>query len=128
MVTVTMEQIMAFNDMDNIFENVNLPLKVAYKMNKLKKAIKTESEFYLDKFRGIIDTYAKRDEDGKYILSEDETQIMIQEDKLDVCNEELVNLQELTVEIDNLGLSIDDFGDNIECTPEDLEPLMPFLN
>ena len=128
MVTVTMEQVVAFSNMDNIFENVNLPLKVAYKMNKLKKAIKTESEFYADKFREIIDAYAKKDDNGDYVFSEDGSQIMIQEDKLDECSEELANLQDLTVEIDNLGLSIDDFGDNVECTPEDLEPLMPFLN
>ena len=44
------------------------------------------------------------------------------------CNKALNDLQELTVEVDNCNLTIDDFGDDIQCTPEELEALMPFLS
>lgn len=128
MVTVTMDQIIDFRRQGDVFNGVNLPLKVAYKLNKIKQAVNAEGDFYTEKFREIIDKYAKKDADGKIELSEDENQIMIQEDKIDVCDEELTALQELTVEIDNLGLSIDDFGDDLQCTPEALEVLMPFLS
>ena len=128
MVNVTMDQIIAFRNAEDIFENYKLPLKVAYKLNKLKKAIEVEGEFYSNKFQEIVDTYAKKDDNGQIVFSNDGNQIMIQDGKVEECNQALEDLQALTVEIDNCNLTIDDFGDDIECTPEDLEALMPFLN
>ena len=128
MVNVTMDQIIAFRNAGDIFGDYKLPLKVAYKLNKLKKAVEVEGEFYSNKFQEIVDTYAKKDENGQVVFSDDGSQIMIQDDKIDECNQALDDLQELTVEIDNCNLTIDDFGEDVECTPEDLEALMPFLN
>lgn len=128
MVNVTMDQIIAFRDNGDVFANASLPLKVAYKLNKLKKAIETEGEFYRTKFQEIVDTYAKKDEEGNIVFSEDGNQIMIQDGKVEECNQALTDLQELSVEIDNYNLTIDDFGDDVECTPEELEALMPFLS
>ena len=128
MVNVTMDQIIAFRNTGDIFADYKLPLKVAYKLNKLKKAIEVEGEFYSNKFQEIVDTYAKKDDNGQIVFSDDGNQIMIQDGKVEECNQALEDLQALTVEIDNCNLTIDDFGDDIECTPEDLEALMPFLN
>ena len=128
MVNVTMDQIIAFRNAGDIFADYKLPLKVAYKLNKLKKAIEVEGEFYGSKFQEIVDTYAKKDENGQIVFSDDGNQIMIQDGKVEECNQALEDLQTLTVEIDNCNLTIDDFGDDIQCTPEDLEALMPFLN
>lgn len=128
MVNVTMDQIIAFRNAGDIFGDYKLPLKVAYKLNKLKKAVEVEGEFYSNKFQEIVDTYAKKDENGQIVFSDDGNQIMIQDGKIEECNQALEDLQTLTVEIDNCNLTIDDFGDDIECTPEDLEALMPFLN
>lgn len=128
MVNVTMDQIIAFRNNGDFFANASLPLKVAYKLNKLKKAVEAEGEFYSNKFQEIVDTYAKKDENGNIVFSDDGNQIMIKEGMVDECNQALEDLQSLTVEIDNCNLTIDDFGDNIECTPEELEALMPFLN
>ena len=128
MVNVTMDQIIAFRNAGDIFGDYKLPLKVAYKLNKLKKAIEVEGEFYSNKFQEIVDTYAKKDDNGQIVFSDDGNQIMIQDGKVEECNQALEDLQALTVEIDNCNLTIDDFGDDIECTPEDLEALMPFLN
>lgn len=128
MINVTMDQIIAFRNNGEFFADKALPLKVAYKLNKLKKAVEENGEFYSTKFQEIVDTYAKKDENGEIVFSEDGSQIMIQDGKIDECNEALEDLQNLTVEIDNFNLSIDDFGENLECTPDELEALMPFLN
>ena len=128
MVNVTMDQIIAFRNNGDFFANASLPLKVAYKLNKLKKAVEAEGEFYSNKFQEIVDTYAKKDENDNIVFSDDGNQIMIKEGMVDECNQALEDLQSLTVEIDNCNLTIDDFGDNIECTPEELEALMPFLS
>lgn len=128
MISVTMDQIIAFRNAEDIFSDVQLPLKSAYKLNKIKKAVETEGEFYSNKFQEIVDTYARKDESGQLVFSDDRNQIMIQDGKIEECNQAISDLQELTVEIENYNLSIEDFGDNIECTPEELEALMPFLN
>ena len=53
---------------------------------------------------------------------------MIKDDKISECNEALENLQNLEVQIENYNLSIEDLGDNFECTPDQLSSLMPFIN
>ena len=128
MVTVTMEQIIMFRNTGDMFEGASLPLKVAYKLNKIKKAVEENGQFYIEKFQTIIDKYAQKDENGQLVFNNDGDQIIIQEGKIDECNKALEELQNLTVEIDNFNLSIDDFGDDVECTPEELEALMPFLS
>ena len=127
MVDVTMEQVIAFRNAANIFNNYKLPLKIAYKMNKLRKAVDAEGEFYSNKFQEIVDTYAQHDDNGQVVFSEDGEQILIKDGMVEECNKALADLQSLTVSIDNCNLTVDDFGDDIECTPEELEALMPFL-
>lgn len=127
MVKVTMEQLLAFRNEGSFIDSVNLPLKGAYKITKIKQAINKEIEFYTTKFQEIVDTYAQKDENGNLKFSEDGEQILIQDGKVDECNQALTDLQNLEVEIENYGLKIEDLGDGIECTPEELESLMPFM-
>ena len=128
MATVTMEQLINFRANGDFFANANLPLKGAYKLNKIRKAVEKESEFYSEKFQEIVNTYAKKDEDGNVVFSEDGGQILIQDDKIIECNQALEDLQQLTVEIDNYNLSLEDLGEDLECTPDQLDVLMPFMD
>ena len=128
MATVTMEQIINFRNSEGFFAEANIPLKGAYKINKIRKAVDKEGDFYSTKFQEIVDTYARKDENGNVLFSDDGEQILIQEDKIAECNQALGELQNLEVEIDNYNLTIEDLGDNLECTPDDLDALMPFLN
>ena len=127
MVKVTMDQIIAFRNNGDFFAGASLPLKGAYKLNKIKKAIEKEGEFYTEKFQEIVDTYAKKDDDGNLVYSEDGSQIMIKDGMVEECNKALADLQELEVEVENYNLTLDDLGENLECTPEELEALMPFM-
>ena len=128
MITITMEQLINFRNAEGFFVNANLPLKAAYKINKIRKAVDKEGDFYTEKFQEIVDKYAKKDSEGNLVFSNEEDQIMIQDDKIEECNKALADLQTLEVEIDNLGLTIDDLGEDVECTPDELEALMPFLD
>ena len=92
MVTVTMDQIIAFRNADDIFDGTVLPLKVAYKLNKIKKAVSAEGEFYTNKFQEIVDKYAQKDEKGQVILSDDGQQIMIIEDKIEDLKAEIEDI------------------------------------
>ena len=127
MVNVTMDQIIAFRNNGDFFAGASLPLKGAYKLNKIKKAVEKEADFYTEKFQEIVDLYAKKDDDGNLIFSDDGSQIMIKDGMVEECNKALADLQELEVEIENYNLTLDDLGENLECTPEELEALMPFM-
>ena len=127
MITVTMEQIIDFRNSEGIFSDINLPLKAAYKLNKIRKAVEKEGDFYGEKFQEILDKYAKKDDNGELVFSEDGNQIMIKDDMIEECNKELNDLQTLEVQVENYNLTIEDFGEGIECTPDDLETLMPFM-
>ena len=122
-----MDQIIAFRNNGEFFAGASLPLKGAYKINKIKKAVEKEGEFYTEKFQEIVDTYAKKDDDGNLVYSEDGSQIMIKDGMVEECNKALADLQELEVEIENYNFTLDDLGENLECTPEELEALMPFM-
>lgn len=124
---ITMEQLIDFRNNGDFFAGANLPLKGAYKINKIRKAVEKESEFYTEKFQEIVNEYAQKDEQGELKFSDDGTQILIQDGKIEECNKALEDLQGLEVEIDNYGLTLEDLGDNVECTPEELEALMPFM-
>lgn len=128
MVKVTMDQIMDFRNNDDFFEDTVIPLKGAYKINKIKKNVIKEAEFYSDKFQEIVDKYAKKDENGNPEFSEDGNQILIQDGKIQECNDALEELQSLEVEIENYDLTIDDLGEGVEITPDKLEALMPFFS
>ena len=127
MISVTMDQIIDFRNSGDFFDGTNLPLKAAYKLNKIRKAVEKEGEFYSEKFQEILNDYAKKDENGELIFNEDGDQIMIKDDMIDECNKALTDLQNLEVQIENYGLSIDDFGENLECTPDQLAALIPFM-
>lgn len=127
MVNVTMDQIIAFRNNGDFFSNTTLPLKGAYKLNKIKKAVEKEGEFYTEKFQEIVEQYAKHDENGQLVFSDDGNQILIKDGMVDECNKALEDLQNLEVQIESYGLTLDDLGENLECTPDELEALMPFM-
>lgn len=127
MVKVTMDQIIAFRNNSGVFSNSQLPLKGAYKINKIRKNVEKESEFYTDKFQEIVNKYAQKDDDGNLVFSENGEQILIKDGMIEECNNALAELQSLEVEIENYDLTIEDLGENITCTPDELEALMPFM-
>lgn len=128
MVKVTMDQVINFRNNISFFSGVNLPLKGAYKLNKIRKDLDKESDFYNEKFQEIVEKYSRKDENGEIVFNEDGSQIMIQEDLIDECDKALTDLQSLEIEVDNYNLTIDDLGGDFECTPDQLGALMPFMD
>ena len=124
MITVTMQEALDFRRGYNFFNSVKLPLKAAYKLTKIKNAVEKETEYYGEKFQEIVDTYAKKDEDGNLMYNEDGTQILIKDGMVSECNDKLEELHNLEVSIENYNLTIDD----LEVTTDDLDALMPFFS
>ena len=127
MITVTMMNIIDFRNNINFLQHTSVPLKAAYKINKIKQALDKEFDFYSTKFQEIVDKYAQKDDNNEPVFSEDGSQILIKDGEIENCNKELEDLQNLEVEIDNYGFTIDDLGDDVACTPEQLAAVMPFM-
>ena len=126
--TVKISDVIDLREAAQNFKYQTLPLVGAYKLNKLMNSLEKEVTFYGERFQEIVESYAQKDEDGNYKFSDEGDQILIQQDKIDECNEKLDELLNLEVKVDNLDFSIENLGDNVQCTPEQLEKLMPFLN
>lgn len=126
--TVTMQNVLDFKEAAASFKEKALPLQGAYKIMKINNALDKETEFYSNKFQEIINTYGEKNEDGSYKFSEDGNQIIIKDGMVDECNKAIEDLLNMEVTIDNLNFTIENLGENIQCTPEELEGLIPFLN
>ena len=128
MITVIMQQALDFRKAYNFFNEIKLPLKAAYKLTKIKQAVEKETEYYGEKFQEIVDTYAKKDENGNLMYNEDGSQILIKDGMIMECNQKLEELHNLEIGIENYNLTIEDLGEGIEVTTEDLDALMPFFS
>lgn len=128
MITVTMQQALDFRKAYNFFNEIKLPLKAAYKLTKIKQAVEKETEYYGEKFQEIVDTYAKKDENGNLMYNEDGSQILIKDGMVMECNQKLEELHSLEIGIENYNLTIDDLGEGIVVRTEDLDALMPFFS
>ena len=125
--TVTMQNIIDFRETAQAFRAKSLPLQGAYNLMKISNALDKEMEFYSTKFQEILNTYGDKDENGNFKFSADGDQIIIKDGMVDECNEALGNLLNMEVTVDNLDFTIENLGE-MNCTPEELEGLMPFLN
>lgn len=129
MITITTQQAMDFMNSIDDLSDYEMPLKGAYKINKIKKEVASIAEMFQEKFNAVIDEYAERDENGNVIYTDDEqTQVRIIEGKMSECNAKLETLLKEEVEINNQNLRIDDLGEEFECTPRELEALDPFFS
>ena len=91
-----------------------VPIKAAYKLNKIYEQMQKEQPFIRDTFSKIIDKYSEKDENGDPIInhSENDSEIAIKHEYEDKCAQEIQELYDLTIKIDNFDLSVDDFGDS----------------
>ena len=136
MATIKMGRVLDLNAIiDSIYQK-KFPIGTSYKIVKIKEDIKKELEFYREKFNEIIQEFGDKDENGNLLFRRDvdangneipgTESIKIQEGKIDECNKVLEELQQIDVEIDTRGLSVEDLG-NVEFSAGELEVLVPFL-
>ena len=121
-----MYQIMEYKKFYEELKNKKLPLRVAYKLNKLFKSLEEEALFYQEKFAEIIQEFGLKDENGNFILTEDEQGVRIKEDKISECELKIQELARLDVEITDISFSLEEL-DSLELTVKEIEWLAPFI-
>ena len=115
-------------DLQNLYasiSNTKLPLKTTYKFTRLMKRAEEELAFYQEKFREIIEEYGVK-ENGEYKLTPDGNSIEIIAGKEIECNQRVMELRNLEVQIDNIKFSIDEL-DGIDVSIAELSCLMSLI-
>ena len=96
-----------------------LPATIAYKFARFLRLTDGDESFYHEKFKVILDSYAKKDESGNFI-HEGGRGIALKPECIEVCQKEIAELENMEIEmpfsftldeIGNLSLSIKDCFD-----------------
>ena len=99
-------------------------IKTSYKFMKFINTVQADEDFYQNKFREIIEEFAEKDGDGKYIASEGG--VKIQEDKREECFKAVADLEGTEVDKPNIIFTLDEIGE-LKLSTEDLAPLFLFI-
>lgn len=113
--------IMTIRDLLNIIpvlkELLEKPFKgaIAFKLARLVRELDKESSLFEFSRQKIAEKYGLRDENNNLIVDE-EGNIKLQQDKINLCNEEMMNLlnTEITISADKIPMSA---FEDIEITP-----------
>lgn len=102
-----------------------LPIRVAFRIARLIRELDKENATFESSRRAIIEKYAMRDEAGK-IAQANNGNILLQQDKIEDCNNELNELLSTEVEINADKINIEDL-DKIEMTPAQVYNIEAFI-
>lgn len=121
-----MFEVIELSNLYNSIKDNKMPLKTAYKFTTLMRKAEIELKFYQSEFTKIVEEYGQKDEAGQYIFSEDGQSITILPGKEAECNERLLELRNLDVEVGDISFTIDEL-ENFNLTIVELNCLMPLI-
>lgn len=121
-----MYEVLELQNLYSSISNTKMPLKTTYKFTRLMKRAEEELAFYQSKFQEIVQEFGDKDEEGQYIMTEDGMSIKIIAGKETECNQRLLELRNLDVEIDNIKFSIEEL-EGIDVSIQELSCLMSLI-
>lgn len=123
---LTITEIQNFKELYMKLKDKPLKLATAYKMAKLFKEMELSISFYSEKLQEIVNTYALKDDDGNFVVTEDGEGVTIKEDQLGECQAAMEELHTLPIEIGGAKFALDEF-EGLELTTADALLMLPFL-
>ena len=124
-----MKIIDALNFLEAYSSIKNKPLKIniIYKLSKCLEECEKERDFYQQQLANILNKYAKKDENGNFIYTNEKTGILINESQQQVCEKELSELLTLDINInEKYFIKITDIAD-LELDIETFNKIKPFI-
>ena len=124
-----MKMIDALNFLEAYSSIKNKPLKIniIYKLSKCLEECEKERDFYQQQLANILNKYAKKDENGNFIYTNEKTGILINESQQQVCEKELSELLTLDINInEKYFIKITDIA-NLELDIETFNKIKPFI-
>jgi hypothetical protein len=124
--TKQMSQIIHFSIFYQEVKATKIPVKTAYRLNKLTNAINEHVAFYQEQIRNLLQEHAEKDVEGEYIYTNDNIGVKIKEESQQEFVTKVNELLALDVELPDITFSIEEFGD-IELSMEVFNIIIPFL-
>jgi hypothetical protein len=124
--TLKMYQIIDFPSFFSKIKSQKLPFKTSYHLTILAQEIEKHIGFYQEKFHELIMNYAKKDEEGNLVPSEDGSGVMLAEETMQEAYSKLAELRDLDVELPDIKISIDDLSE-VELSIVEMNVILPFI-
>lgn len=121
---VTMGEAFQINEVFQSFIEQKLAFNLSYKIMKLLTSLENDIKFYNQKVQELLDNYAKKDEEGKYI--ENNGSISIQEDKFQEFQKAYQEIQECEIELPNIKFTMEELN-NLEISPKEAYALKSII-
>lgn len=121
-----MREAIEFSNLYESIKTLKLPVKTAYKFNRLIKHLEPDLKFYQSTFTSIIEECAKRDDQGQYCYTSDGAGVQISETKQVECNRRISELLDLEITVSGFTFSIDEL-DGLNLSIAQLESLMSLI-
>jgi len=121
-----MYQILECKKFYNDIKEKKMPIKTAYKLNKLLNKLEEEAFFYQKKMTDLIREYGMIDENGDYLLTSDQQGVRIKPDKIQECEEKIRELSNLEIDAIDIKFTLEEL-DFFELSITEMEWLMPFI-
>ena len=115
MIKITINELLNVVPVLQELSNRTFKGSTTFKIARLVRELDKEMILFEQARQKIAETYGKRKDDGSLEVLEDGT-IKIQENKIQECNDELVNLLNNEIEINAAKIPVSAF-DDIELTP-----------
>ena len=123
---ISMRQVLALQPVYDLIKKKTLPIKTAYKLSRLFKAIDTESRFYTEQLNTIIEQYALRNENGDKVTSNEGNSIQIAPEYIEITSQKINELLSLDVELPDSMFSLDEL-DSLGLTMEEVNAFFPLI-
>ena len=91
---------------------------IAFKIARVIKKLREESEIFNEVRRKAVENFAEKDEKGNLIISDDGI-IKLQEDKINECNNSILEILNEVVKLEIEKLPLELF-EELEFSPEDI--------
>lgn len=118
-------EVLSLQGFYNTIKDKKLPIKTTYKLSKLMRRAEEESQFYSAEFAKIVNLYAKK-ENGELIYSQDGTSIEIIPGKENECNEKILELQNLEVNLGEFSFELEEF-EGVDVTLSEMQGILPLI-
>ena len=118
----------------NALGNEKFSAKLAWKISTARGALTSFVESLEKAMAEVRTKYALRDEDGNIIPAKNEDGVAVEgtmqvaRENIEALNTELIDLLSTETEVANVALSIADFPDTFEVSPNVLQALQPILS
>lgn len=122
-----MSEVFGFQNLRTKIKDSVIPIRLAYKFSRFFAALDKETEFFNTTINELVQKYGKKDENGNYVLSDDKSSVLIDEEKYLECMEKTKELNDLEVTLEYTPSFTFDELEGIGLTMQEVNLLMPYI-